>query len=156
MKTMLLFLILASAPYSVFAVELVEGEVDGKIKFHNQTKFDPTTIVVRSKKIGDESIYKIEMIHDERLYKFDKLNLDFMPQKMMFNLDTGQEYNCELFFDENVKKDITECKDKEGYCGKCVQPDDSEKTDDDEKQELIIINMKSPVKVPEPPIEEDK
>ena len=144
MKIILLFLILALTPYSVFAAQLVDD--DGKIKFHDQ-EFVPATFVFRSKKNGDELSYKIEMIHDERPYKFEKLTFD--GKQMMFVLDTGLEYNCVLSFDEKVKKDIKDCKDREGYCGECIH------LADDEKQKLIIINMKLPPKEPEPPVQDN-
>lgn len=146
MKTILQFLILALTPYSVFAAELVEGERDGKIKLHGQ-EFVPATFVVRSIKKGDELIYKIEMIHDDRLYDFDKLTLD--SKEMRFVLDTGQEYNCVLSLDEKVKKDIKECKDKKGYCGECIY------LADDVKQKLIIVNMKPPSEEPETPVQDN-
>ena len=89
------------------------------------------------------------MIHDERLYEFKNLRLDSMPEKMLFNLDTGKEYSCELFLDEKVKEDIIDCEEKAGYCGKCV-PGDAE------SRKLIIINMQSPLKEPEATVEEDE
>lgn len=144
MKIILLFLIMAMAPYSVFSAELVEGERDGKIKLHGQ-EFVPATFIVRSIKKNDELIYKIEMIHDDRLYGFDKLTFD--SNEMGFALDTGQEYNCLLSMDEKVKNDIKKCKDKKGYCGECIH------LADDGKQKLIIINMKPPSEAPEPAAE---
>lgn len=86
------------------------------------------------------------MIHDDRLYGFDKLAFD--SKEMGFALDTGQEYNCVLSLDEKAKNDIEECKDKKGYCGKCIH------LADDETQKLIIINMKPPHAESEPPVQE--
>jgi hypothetical protein len=143
MKIILLFLIMVMAPYSVFSAELVEGERDGKIKLQGQ-EFVPATFIVRSIKKDDELIYKIEMIHDDRLYSFDKLTFD--SKKMEFALDTGQKYNCVLSMDEKVKNGIKECKDKKGYCGECIH------LADDGKQKLIIINMKPPSEQPEPSV----
>ena len=101
MKIILHFLILTLTPYSVIAAELVEGEREGKVKFHGQ-EFVPATFVVRSIKKKDELNYKIEMIHDERLYDFEQLAFD--RKQMMFLLDTGQKYNCVLSLDEKAKK----------------------------------------------------
>lgn len=140
MKIILIFLIMALTPYSVFSAELVEGERDGKIKLQGQ-EFVPATFVVRSIKKDDELIYKIEMIHDDRLYDFDKLTLD--SKEMRFVLDTGQEYNCVLSLEEKVKNDIKECKDKKSYCGECIH------MADDGKQKQIIINMKPPSEEPD-------
>lgn len=143
MKITLLFLIMALTPYSVISAELVEGERAGKIKFHGK-EFDSATFVVRPIKKGDELSYKIEMIHDERPYDFEQLTFD--SKEMMFVFDTGQEYNCVLSDDEEVKKDIEKCKDKKGYCGECIH------LADDGKQKLIIINMKPPQAESEPPV----
>jgi len=146
MKIILLFLIMALTPYSVFSAELVEGEREGKIKLHGQ-EFDPATFVVRSIKKDDELIYKIEMIHDDRLYDFDRLTFD--SKEMSFFLDTGREYNCVLSLDEKVKNDIKECKDKKGYCGECIH------LVDDETQKLVIINIKPPPEETEPPVQDN-
>ena len=141
MKINLLFLVFTLTSYSVFSAELVEGEREGKIKFHGK-EFVSATFVVRSVKKGNESGYKIEMIHDERLYDFEKLT--FEGEDMMFVLDTGQKYNCVLSREEKVNKDIEECSDKKGYCGECIH------LTDDEKQKLIIINIKPASNDPAP------
>lgn len=147
MKKILLLLILALTPHSVFSAELVKGERDGKIKFHGQ-EYVPATFIVRSVKKDGELIYKIEMFHDDRLYNFD--NLTFDNEDMRFILDTGQEYNCVLSADEKENKDVKECKDKKGYCGECIH------LTDDGKQKQIVINMKPPSEEPEPAAEAEE
>jgi hypothetical protein len=146
MNIILILLIMIVTPYSVFAAELVTGEREGKIKLHGQ-EFVPATFVVRSIKKDDGSIYKIEMIHDDRLYDFKQLTFD--NDEIRFVLDTGQEYNCILFRDEKLKQEIKECKDKNGYCGECMH------MAEDETQKLIIINIKPLQLEPEPPAEEN-
>lgn len=144
MKIILLLLITALTPYSVLAAELIEGEREGKVKFHGRGKiFETVTFFVRSIKKGDELSYKIEMIHADRPYSFEDLTVD--NKEMRFMLDTGEEYDCVLSFDEKIKKDIQECKDREGYCGECIQ------LAGDVKQKTIIINMKPPPEEPQPP-----
>lgn len=135
MRIIMLFLILASIPNSVFAAELVEGVREGKIKFHDE-EFVPATFVIRSIKKDDEPSYRIEMIQDERLYDFEQLTFD--SKEMMFVLDTGQKYNCVLSLDEKAKNNVKDCKGREGYCGVCIH------LTDDEKRKLIIINIRPP------------
>ena len=136
MKIILLFLILVVIPHSVFSAKLTVGEMDGSIKFHNK-KFVATEFIVRTDGSDEEPSYSIEMIHEESFYKFEELNL-IDETNMIFFLDTGQQYKCTLSSDEKAKSNTEECKDKEGYCGECLQ------ADDEEKQKLIIINIKLP------------
>lgn len=137
MKIIMFFLLLVLTPYSAFALDLVEGELDGSIKFHNRD-FVPATFLVQTTGNEDEPNYKIEMIHDERFYNFEKLRLSDKPN-MSFYLNTGKEYKCSLSLDEKAKNDIEDCKSMEGYCGECLREGD------EEKQKLIIINLKLPI-----------
>ena len=142
MVKILLFMALASTQFLVFAAELVDGERSGKIKFHDQ-EFVPTTFVIRSINSDDVRSYRIEMIHDDRLYDLEQLAFDGAAMK--FVLDTGQKYNCLLSLDEDSKNDVEDCKDKQGYCGECVH------LVDDETQKLIVINIKPPQRDAEVP-----
>lgn len=140
------FLILYLTANLVFAARLVEGEVDGKIKFHGQKKFVAATFVVSSRQKDDALSYRIEMIHNDRLYKFEKLKFD--GKQMVFVLDTGQKYECVMSFNGKAKNKVQACKDRDGYCGECIY------LADDEKQKRIVINMMSVAEQGEPAVQD--
>lgn len=117
MKTILVLLIIASLSLSAHSIELAEGEVEGKIKFGSQS-FVPTLFVVQSQTVDDGLSYRIEMLHDERIYNF--YDLTFNDNQMEFTLDTGQQYSCLLSLDDTIKKNVSDCEDGAGYCGECI------------------------------------
>ena len=140
MVRILVLLITALISHSVFAADLVEGPWVGKFTMHGKNKPDDVKFRVRSKQNDDVVSYKIGMFYKGRRYIFDKLTVD--AKEMKFVLDTGDKYNCVLSFDDKEKKDIEECKNKKGYCGKCIHLADDE-------THKIIINMLSPLKAPD-------
>ena len=141
MLRILVLLITASISHSVIAAELVEGQWDGTVTMHGE-KSSNVKFRVRSKQNDDVISYKIDLFYNERPFKFDKLTVN--KKEMKFLLNTGAEYDCVLTLDDKQKKDIKECKNKEGYCGKCIH------LIDDETRE-IIINMQPPLEAPEAP-----
>ena len=139
MPTILILLIAASFPATVFANELVEGPREGKIIIHGMSSA-PASFRIRMKQDGDGVSYKIKMFHNERLYKFE--NLMVGDNELKFVLDTGDAYDCELFSDKEQKSEIEACNGKRGYCGTCLHQEDDE-------VRTIIINMLPPEAAPE-------
>ncbi len=145
MVRILVLLITALISHSVFAAGLVEGQWNGKITMHGK-KSDEVRFRVRSKQNDDLVSYKVDMFYKERPFKFEKLKVD--TKEMKFVLDTGVEYDCVLSLDDKEKKDIEDCKNKEGYCGKCIHSGDGE-------VRKIIINMLPPLEAPDTSEQDD-
>jgi len=101
---------------------------------------------VRSTENDDAVSFKINMYYDERRFKFEKLTVG--KKEIKFVLDTGEKYDCVLSYDKKVKKELKECKNKEGYCGKCL-------LEIDDEIRKIIINMLPPEQAPEAPEQDD-
>jgi hypothetical protein len=141
MLRILILLFVISISCKVLAADLIEGQWDGKVTLHGK-KPAKAKFHVRSKGNDDEMSYKIEMFHIERPYKFEDLTVGEKSMKFVFN--TGDEYECLLHYDEKEKKNIEECKDREGYCGKCIFQSDDEIRN-------IIINMLPPIEEAEAP-----
>lgn len=141
MVRILALLITASISYSAFAAELVEGQRDGVVTMHGQEPIR-AKFRVRSNQNDDVISFKIDMFYDERRFKFDKLTVG--KKEIRFVLDTGEIYDCVLFYGNKEKNDIKECKNKEGYCGKCI-------LEIDDEIRKIVINMLPPEEAPEAP-----
>jgi hypothetical protein len=132
MIRVLILLIAISTAHTAYATDLVEGQWEGKITMYKE-KPAKASFRVRAKASGEDIRYKIEMFHNERRYKFGNLKVD--GKSLKFTLDTGDEYECLLSSDPEVKEAV--CKDKEGYCGMCTHQADGD-------LRTIIVNMLPP------------
>jgi hypothetical protein len=145
MIRILILLITASISHSAVAAKLVEGQRTGVVTMHGQESAKDK-FRVRSTENDDVISFKINMYYDERRFKFEKLKVG--KKEIKFVLDTGEKYDCVLSYDKKVKKELEECKNKEGYCGKCI-------LEIDDEIRKIIINMLPPEQAPEASEQDD-
>ncbi len=130
MKTLLIMLLITSTAYMVNSTELETGELQGQIKFDEEQFVSTIFDIVLN---DDDISYKITMHHAERPYSFNDLIIE--GNEMVFDLDTGNQYQCKLSLDDTFKNDIDDCAGKDGYCGECSF------NIEDKKDKLIVISI---------------
>lgn len=112
--------VLLSVPQS-HSQDLDSVEWGGYIIVSDKEEEEPVTFDVKN--LGDEDSrnYKITMIHNDRDYLFEKL--DVKDDKIIFKLDTGSVYDCGLILQGDGS-----------FCGDCIKPN----ANNDNKNKISI------------------
>ena len=92
-----------------YSQELVSGEWGGYIIVSDIEEKEFASFYVKELEAEDSRHYNITMVHYDRPYIFDELNVE--EDRIVFKLDTGTLYDCDLSL-----------QDDGSYTGDCVVP----------------------------------